>query len=39
MNRRQFIAAGSAAGAFGLVGGAFPVAAQTQFSIATGTTG
>ena len=32
-------AAGSAAGAFGLVGGSLPAAAQTQFSIATGTTG
>lgn len=36
INRRQFIAAGSAAGAFGLAGTA---SAQAQFSIATGTTG
>ena len=36
INRRQFIAAGSAAGALGLAGTA---SAQAQFSIATGTTG
>ncbi len=39
MKRRQFIAAGSAASAFGMVGLSLPAAAQTQFSIATGTTG
>jgi uncharacterized protein len=40
INRRQFIAAGGAAGALGL-GGAWPgtASAQAQFSIATGTTG
>jgi uncharacterized protein len=40
INRRHFIAAGSAAGALGLAG-AWPgtVQAQAQFSIATGTTG
>jgi TRAP transporter TAXI family solute receptor len=39
-NRRQFIAAGSVAGAFGLAG-TWPgiASAQSQFSIATGTTG
>ncbi len=39
MNRRQFIAASSAAGAAGLGGWSLPAAAQDQFSIATGTTG
>ncbi len=40
MKRRQFVAAGSAAGALGLTAGwALPAAAQAQFSIATGTTG